>query len=88
MMRALLLIAVCAGLAGCMNSAVTVPGRLAGPSSWTMVAPQPLAAPKAGDDAKELLGQCRAAYGAETGKLLPLQTYVRRVTRKPATPKT
>ncbi len=75
---------VCLILAGCVGTApVTPSARLMGPSAWTMEAAPLLAAVKEGEDAKELLGQCRAAYGTETAKLPSLQRFARRVTRKP-----
>ena len=71
-----------AALAGCAPEAASVPGRIASPSVWTMVPPQPLPDPQPNEDAKELLRQCRAAHGTETDKLPPLQSYVRIVTKK------
>lgn len=68
-------------LAGCAPSGAAVPGRLVGPSPQVMVPPKALPAPLPGEDAKALLAQCRAEYGRETGKIVPLQAYVKRVTR-------
>lgn len=69
-------------LAGCSGTqGAAVPGRLAGPSPLVMVPPKDLPDPAEGDDAKALLAQCRAEYGRETGKLPPLQSFARRVTR-------
>lgn len=72
-------------LTGCANTTapVTPSARLKGPAEWAMTPAIPLDKPKAGEDAKELLGQCRAAYGYETTKLEPLQRFAKRVTRKP-----
>jgi hypothetical protein len=82
-MRRAALYALCMLLAGCAAQGAAVPGRLAGPSPLVMVPPKQLPLPQANEDAKELLAQCRAEYGRETGKLPPLQSYVRRIT-KPA----
>lgn len=78
-MRAALVCLLLAGCAGAQGAAV--PGRLAGPSPLVMAPPKALAAPLPGEDAKALLGQCRAEYGRETGKIVPLQAFVRRVTK-------
>lgn len=74
----------CLLLAGCASNAapVTPSRRLVGPADWAMRPAQPLPDPKVGEDAKALLGQCRAAHGEETAKLEPLQGFVRRVTGK------
>ena len=75
-------ILVCLALAGCAGAqGAAVPGRLAGPSPLVMVPPRALPEPQAGEDAKTLLGQCRAEYGRETGKLAPLQACAKRVTK-------
>ena len=71
-------------LAGCSTAApVTPTSRLAGPPAWAMEVAKAIPDPKEGEDAKELLGRCRAAHGEEVVKLAPLQRFARRVTRKP-----
>lgn len=70
-------------LAGCGPDAPVTPStRLIGPPAWAMAASAPLPDPQPKEDAKALLGQCRAAYGTETSKLQPLQSFVTRVTKK------
>lgn len=63
-------------------SSVTPSARLIGPPAWAMAAAVPLPDPQPKEDAKALLGQCRAAYGAETSKLPLLQGFATRVTKK------
>ena len=75
---------LCMLLAGCSTTApVTPSSRLAGPPAWAMEVAKAIPDPKEGEDAKELLGQCRAAHGEEVVKLAPLQRFARRVTQKP-----
>ena len=71
-------------LAGCASNdaPVTPSSNLRGPAAYAMAPAIPLAEPKEGEDAKELLGQCRAAFGYETGKLEPLQRFAKRVTAR------
>lgn len=71
------------GLCGCAGSAApaTPSPRLRGPDAAVMTRSERLPAPKAGEDAKQLLGQCRAAHGEALDKLDPLQDFARRVTR-------
>lgn len=74
-------------IAGCATDApVTPSSRLRGPASWAMEVAPALADPKPGDDAKALLGQCRAEYAAQTGKLPALQSFARRVTKQQSQP--
>lgn len=70
-------------LGGCATDApVTPSARLIGPPAWAMTTATPLPDPQPKEDAKALLGQCRAAYGTETAKLQPLQVFATRVTKK------
>lgn len=69
-------------LAGCATDApVTPSSRLIGPPAWAMASAAPLPDPKPNEDAKALLGQCRAAYGTEAAKLPVLQRFATRVTQ-------
>lgn len=81
MNRCALLLAL--ALAGCSTTAapLATSSRLHGPAAATMVRMERLPAVKAGDDAKVLLGQCRAHDGEAMDKLEPLQEYARRVTQ-------
>lgn len=82
-MRRIAILLALAALSGCAPAKAVMPGRIAGPSPWTMVPPvKPLPDPQDGEDGKELLKQCRAAYGHETDKIGPLQNYVRAVTKR------
>ncbi len=76
-------ILIALALAGCASNAapVTPSIRLKGPDAAVMVPAQSLPAPLPNEDAKALLRQCRAAYGAETDKLAPLQMFAKRVTQ-------
>ncbi len=70
-------------LAGCATEAPVTPSpRLIGPPAWAMTSATPLPDPQPKEDAKALLGQCRAAYGVETAKLTPLQNFATRVAKK------
>jgi hypothetical protein len=71
-------------LCGCANNTapVTPASNLRGPVAWSMVPAEKLPAPKEGEDAKDLLAQCRVAHGYETAKLVPLQGFAKRATRK------
>lgn len=72
------------GLCGCAGSAAVTPStRLIGPDAAVMMPASPLPDPVKDEDAKELLKQCRAAYGRETDKLPQLQSFAKRVTRAP-----
>jgi hypothetical protein len=72
-------------LAGCatVEAPVTPSLRLQPPPAWTLVVSPDLPDPAPGENAKELLSQCRAAYASATDKLPPLQSFAKRVTRKP-----
>lgn len=85
-MKPYILLAVLAALlGGCAGQAapVTPSPRLRGPDAAVMTKSERLPAPKAGEDAKQLLTQCRAAHGEVLDKLEPLQSFARRVTRTP-----
>ena len=80
-MKQALLILVLA-LGGCAgNAPVTPSSRLVPPPAWAMEAATPLPVPQKDEDAKTLLGQCRGALAMETSKLMPLQSFVTRVTK-------
>ena len=74
---------LCLALAGCETAPAAVPGaRLAPPAPEVMIPPKALPMPKKGENSKKLLAQCRAQYAAETGKIVPLQRYIDRVTSR------